>query len=223
MTMNAATIGEADIRLVVERFYNEVRADQTLSAAFGAITDWDDHLERMTQFWSSLMLMTGRYKGNPVAMHLIHAERIRPEMFEHWLALWKKATSDVLPSETAAEVQLKATRIASRLSSALFGAEGANLLIARAAPASQPYRSTPVFSQETIPKPLLQFHTLRPGTWAKLSVLEGSLKYHLHSRPAIDVAAHGSLIIPPEVAHHLEIVQPVKCQLHFYDHQPNLD
>ncbi|MEI2298816.1 DUF1971 domain-containing protein [Ensifer sp. MJa1] len=218
--MKTRAITDAEIRLVVDRFYTDVRGDSSLNAAFAAVTDWDDHLQRMTEFWSSMLLATGRYKGNPVAMHLIHTASIRPEMFKRWLALWHKATSEALPSDIAGELQLKAARIASRLSSALFGPESVDLRSVHPVPVSQPFRSTPVFNEHTIPAPLRQAHSLRPGAWAKLSVLEGVLKYCLPPQPAAELAAATSVVIPPELAHHLEIVGPVRCQLHFYDHEP---
>ena len=43
-----------------------------------AIADWPEHLEKLTAFWSSVMLTSGRYKGNPMAAHLKHREAIRP-------------------------------------------------------------------------------------------------------------------------------------------------
>ncbi|WP_457584851.1 DUF1971 domain-containing protein [Ensifer canadensis] len=219
--MSTDAMAEADIRMVVERFYGEVRADQILNPAFDAITEWDDHLERMTAFWSSMMLSTGRYKGNPIAMHLIHLEHIRPDMFDRWLALWEKVTSEALTSEVATEIQQRAARIAARLSAALFGAERPNFKTSLPPISSQPYRSTPLFNEETIPAPLLKRRQLRPGTWVKLSVIEGSLIYHDDTQPAVSVSADATITIPPDVAHHLQIVGPVKCQLHFYDHQPS--
>ncbi|MBV7518836.1 DUF1971 domain-containing protein [Ensifer sp. ENS12] len=219
--MSTDAITEADIRMVVERFYGEVRVDQILNGAFAAITEWDDHLERMTAFWSSMMLSTGRYKGNPVAMHLIHLEHIRPEMFERWLALWEKVTSDALGPEVATEIQQRAARIAARLSAALFDAERPDFKTLQPQISSQPYRSTAVFNEDTIPGPLLKCHQLRPRTWVKLSVIEGSLVYHREAQPAISAGADTTITIPPDVTHHLQIVGPVKCQLHFYDHQPS--
>lgn len=221
--MSAAPITETQIRLVVDRFYGEVRKDPLLSAGFAPITDWDDHLQRMRDFWSSLMLASGRYKGNPVALHLIHAARIHPEMFKRWLALWQRVTVDTLPADVAAELQLRASRIASRLSGALFGSEGSSLLSIRSSNPALPYKSTPVFDERTIPEPLLRSHQLRPGTWVKLTVLAGSLRYHQHTWPPSSAEIHSSVIVPPEAPHHLEIVSPVKCQLHFYDHKPDLD
>lgn len=221
--MSAAPITETQIRLVVDRFYGEVRKDPLLSEGFAPIVDWDDHLQRMRDFWSSMLLASGRYKGNPVALHLIHAPRIQPEMFKRWLALWQRVTIDTLPADVAAELQLKATRVATRLSGALFGSEGPNFFSVRSSKPALPYKSTPIFDESSIPEPLLRSYELRPGTWVKLTVLAGSLRYHQHTRPPSSAEIHSSVIVPPEVPYHLEIVSPVKCQLHFYDHKPDLD
>ena len=32
---------------------------------------WEPHLEKMRAFWSSLVLASGRYKGNPMMAHLM--------------------------------------------------------------------------------------------------------------------------------------------------------
>ena len=54
----------------------------------------------MVDFWSSVMLTTGRYKGNPMMMHLKHVARIRPEMFARWLELWRETACEVLDDQT---------------------------------------------------------------------------------------------------------------------------
>ena len=52
---------------LVRRFYGRVRADAVLGPIFAdRISDWDPHLERMVAFWSSVALLTGRYRGAPV-------------------------------------------------------------------------------------------------------------------------------------------------------------
>jgi hemoglobin len=85
-----------------------------------AIGDWDAHLEKIEAFWSSLMLGTGRYKGNPVAARRRHLPAITPPMFDRWLALWGDVTSDTLPPATAARLQARAARIAESLKLALY-------------------------------------------------------------------------------------------------------
>jgi hypothetical protein len=52
--------------------YAKVRADSELGPIFKRAIpgDWGPHLATMHDFWSSIMLTSGRYKGNPVAVHL---------------------------------------------------------------------------------------------------------------------------------------------------------
>lgn len=59
---------EAEIAAVVDLFYDRVRADPMLGPVFnGSVKDWPHHLDRLKAFWSSVMLTSGRYKGDPVA------------------------------------------------------------------------------------------------------------------------------------------------------------
>jgi hemoglobin len=116
-----STPDESDLERLVPLFYARVRQDEMIGPVFdAAIADWDDHLERLVAFWSSVMLTTGRYKGNPMAAHLKHLATITPEMFDRWLALWAEVTVDVLPAPKAEALQAKAARIAESLKYALY-------------------------------------------------------------------------------------------------------
>lgn len=116
-----AGIDEQGLRRLVALFYARVRHDAELGPIFNdAVTDWPEHLEKLTNFWSSVMLTSGRYKGNPVAAHLKHRDRIAPALFERWLALWASTTAEVMPPEAAAALQVKASRIAESLQLAMF-------------------------------------------------------------------------------------------------------
>lgn len=117
----AAKIDEQGLGRLIAVFYARVRDDAELGPIFNdAIGDWPEHLEKLTAFWSSVMLTSGRYKGNPVAAHLKHGARIEPALFERWLALWARTTAEVMPPEAAAELQAKAARIAESLQLAMF-------------------------------------------------------------------------------------------------------
>jgi hemoglobin len=114
-------IDEAGLSNVVHAFYGKVRDDAELGPVFdGAISDWPHHLGKMVDFWSSVMLTTGRYKGNPMMMHLKHKARITPALFDRWLALWAETTDALMPPEAAAALQAKAERIAESLQLGLF-------------------------------------------------------------------------------------------------------
>jgi len=111
---------EAALPALLERFYGRVRADAELGPVFeDAVEDWDAHLATLVDFWSSVMLASGRYKGNPTQVHIQHGARISTEMFGRWLALWTQTTDEMMAPDVAAELQAKAGRIAQSLDLAI--------------------------------------------------------------------------------------------------------
>lgn len=118
---NRQPVADEQLELLVDRFYAKVREDMVLGPVFNAaIDDWPEHLERLSAFWSSVMLTTGRYKGNPMAAHLKHVHAIVPAMFERWLELWRETAREILSEVGAAGVIAKAERIAESLQLGLF-------------------------------------------------------------------------------------------------------
>lgn len=116
-----AGINEVDLEQLVGAFYARVRADAKLGPIFNdAIVDWPDHLAKLRDFWSSVMLGSGRYKGQPVPAHLKHKDRITPALFDRWLELWNRTTGELLEADTASALQAKAVRIAESLQLAMF-------------------------------------------------------------------------------------------------------
>ena len=114
-------LDEDRLTAVVHAFYARVRRDEMIGPLFNAaVEDWDEHLDRLSRFWSSVMLTSGRYKGNPMAAHRRHAEAIAPAMFDRWLTLWAEVTDELVPSEAAAALQAKAAHIAESLKLGLF-------------------------------------------------------------------------------------------------------
>ena len=87
-----AEITEPDICRLVDAFYVKVRGDSALGPIFARAIpgDWQPHLEKMYAFWSSVMLTSGRYKGNPVIKHLA-LPGMTPELFTRWLMLFDAA------------------------------------------------------------------------------------------------------------------------------------
>lgn len=118
---DSAQISEEQLASLIPRFYARVRDDALIGPVFeAAIGDWTHHLEKLVNFWSSVMLTSGRYKGSPVAAHLKHLAVITPAMFDRWLALWSQVTSEALSPEIALALQDKAARIAESLKLALY-------------------------------------------------------------------------------------------------------
>ena len=114
--MTDIPITEEDIARLVPRFYARVRRDAVLGPIFdNAIDDWPHHLGKLQAFWSSVMLTSGRYKGQPMVAHLKHAGHMTRENFDRWLTLWTEVTEEELGPQAAAAFQEKAGRIAESL------------------------------------------------------------------------------------------------------------
>jgi hemoglobin len=112
-------ITEPAIAALVERFYSKARRDPMIGPVFSAaVEDWDTHLRKLCDFWSSVMLTTGRYKGNPMAAHVKHP--IEPAFFDRWLLLWRETAAELFAPPIAERFRDKAERIAESLKLALF-------------------------------------------------------------------------------------------------------
>jgi hemoglobin len=111
-----AGVDEAMIRRLVHAFYAKVRADAVLGPIFdGAIGDhWDTHLAKLCGFWSSVTLMTGRFKGSPMSVHL-GVPDIGPAHFARWLQLFGETATEICPPEAATLFRAKADMIARSL------------------------------------------------------------------------------------------------------------
>ncbi|HVY13767.1 MAG TPA: group III truncated hemoglobin [Rhodopila sp.] len=128
MTQNRfPAVTEDSIAVLIDTFYGRVRRHPALGPVFNAAIaedEWPDHLETMRRFWSSVMLASGRYSGNPVAVHRAVAGLERP-LFADWLALFAATAADLFDPGPAAEFAAKAQRIATSLQLALFHRFGA--------------------------------------------------------------------------------------------------
>jgi hemoglobin len=114
-------VSEDGIRQLVDAFYVKVRADSELAPIFARAIpgDWQPHLTKMYAFWSSVMLTTGRYKGNPVAKHVV-IPGVKPELFARWLELFDATSRELFDDVTGEAFRIKAERIAESLKLALF-------------------------------------------------------------------------------------------------------
>lgn len=114
--MEQFPLDDAALTQLVPAFYARIRRDEVLGPIFNkAIGEWPEHLEKLTAFWSSVMLTSGRYKGQPVPAHLKHSESMTAENFSRWLGLWRDVTGEMMQPAAAAELQVKAERIAESL------------------------------------------------------------------------------------------------------------
>lgn len=104
------------ISAFVEAFYGRIREDALLGPIFAArITDWAPHLARMKTFWRSILLGSGEYTGNPMAMHMA-IPGLESEHFVRWLDLFYATLRELEPHPDATgEVGKRARMIADSL------------------------------------------------------------------------------------------------------------
>ncbi|MDR3527972.1 MAG: group III truncated hemoglobin [Rhizomicrobium sp.] len=126
--IGVAGVDEAMIRTLVHRFYAKVRQDPFIGPIFVEAIgeDWGPHLAKLCDFWSSVMLTSGRYKGNPMAVHA-RLNAIQPAHFEHWLALFRQTAAEVCPPEIAAAFAARADNIARSLQMGMTFRPGARV------------------------------------------------------------------------------------------------
>jgi hemoglobin len=97
-------LDEAMIKNVVDRFYALARDDEVIGPVFTtAVPDerWQAHLDTITDFWSSMLLGTGRYQGRPMPKHLA-LPYLTDAHFRRWLALFRFTVNELCPPEIAA-------------------------------------------------------------------------------------------------------------------------
>ncbi|MBT9393159.1 group III truncated hemoglobin [Hymenobacter sp. NST-14] len=103
---------ENDIRQLVDGFYQRVQTDELLGPVFGAVVQdqWPRHLATMYDFWSGLLLGTGRYRGRPFPKHLVLP--IDGRHFRRWLTLFVENTEARFQGPVADEAIYRAGTIA---------------------------------------------------------------------------------------------------------------
>ena len=112
----AKPIDEPRIRRMVEHFYEKVRADSLLGPVFESrrAGRWPAHLDKMVDFWTSALLRSDRYGGNPRAAHSAIPD-ISPRHFERWLELFEQTLAATFDDETANQIHARARAMAQGL------------------------------------------------------------------------------------------------------------
>lgn len=107
---------EADIKQLVDSFYQKVQKNEALNHVFNHVAkiDWDHHLPKMYAFWSSIIFGSASYKGNPMEVHKnLHAHfPLTKELFDDWLALFLENLDTQFTGENALKASNSARSIA---------------------------------------------------------------------------------------------------------------
>ena len=103
---------EADIKLLVDSFYDSVNQDELLSPVFNSFAqvNWQTHLPVMYNFWSTVLLGNMTYRGQPFPKHL--RLPIEAKHFNRWTKLFTHTVDTHFIGSKATEATQKATSIA---------------------------------------------------------------------------------------------------------------
>ncbi len=116
-------IDEPMIERLVRLFYQRIQAEPVLGPIFAArVTDWEHHIAKLCAFWSSVALMTGRYHGQPMRMHMDIP--VNGAHFDRWLELFERTAAEVCLPAAAEHFIERARRIADSLELGIATAQG---------------------------------------------------------------------------------------------------
>ncbi len=102
-----------DIKILVDDFYLKVKNDQLLSPVFATRIqgkDWEKHLNRMYDFWNTVLFFQRGYKGNPFSKHL--GFPITEVHFSKWVELFTETVDHHFSGEKADETKKRANNMA---------------------------------------------------------------------------------------------------------------
>lgn len=118
-------LNRESIATLVQRFYDDVRADAALAPIFNASVGehWPEHLDKLTDFWCTVMLASGEYQGNVYGKHMALARRddVEAAHFQRWLALFERHAQALFAPAVSADFMTVARRIATSLQLGLLG------------------------------------------------------------------------------------------------------
>lgn len=105
-----------DVSLIVRSFYAKVRTDETLAHIFNnIITNWEEHLEKLTDFWTMQLFGGKVYNGNPIKVHQEVDDQSNHEVtayhFGTWLNLWFETIDANFTGENADTLKRRARKM----------------------------------------------------------------------------------------------------------------
>lgn len=218
-----AGVSEAMIAGLVARFYERVRADDLLGPIFEArVHDWPAHVAKLSAFWSSVTLMSGRFKGSPMAAHLA-IPGLEPAHFDRWLGLWRDTARACCPPAAAQLFSAKAEMIAQSLSLGAAAHQGRLPAATALPPDVQLYGRTPTFTEATTPAGLQQAHSTAPGVWGRIVVEAGALRYRITDPARVPVETvlrpDEPGVVEPTIRHEVAPQGPVRFHVEFHRHR----
>jgi hemoglobin len=114
-----------DVSKLVHHFYEKIRQNKDIGHFFNEmILDWDEHLEKLTDFWETNLFFKRNYKGNPKLAHQNvdkhFNESIEQKHFGIWLNLWFETINLYFEGEIADRAKNNARKMASHIFMSIY-------------------------------------------------------------------------------------------------------
>ncbi|MBP4140820.1 group III truncated hemoglobin [Flavobacterium sp. P4023] len=114
-----------DLKLLVSTFYEKIRADQEIGFFFNeTITNWEEHLEKLTDFWEMNIFGTRKFTGNPIVAHNAvdkkFNQQITSNTFGIWLNIWFATIDELFVGENADVLKRRAQKMSTFLFMNIF-------------------------------------------------------------------------------------------------------
>ncbi len=114
-----------DLSLLVRTFYAKIRANEEMGHYFNeTITDWEAHLEKLTDFWENNLFAVRKYFGDPLKAHVEVDEKfhhtVTPDVFGLWLNLWFEALEELFEGENMEILKRRARKMGTFLMISIY-------------------------------------------------------------------------------------------------------
>ncbi len=105
-----------DIERLVRAFYARALDDTMIGYLFTDVAnlDLEAHVPVISDFWETILLGSGSYRGGAYAVHaqLNQKSPLRGGHFERWITLWTQTVDELFDGPRALEAKAHAQRVA---------------------------------------------------------------------------------------------------------------
>ncbi|MEQ1702869.1 MAG: group III truncated hemoglobin [Ilumatobacteraceae bacterium] len=120
-------VERSDVERLVLAFYRQAAMDSLLGPVFAAsITDWNQHIETLVDFWCWQLFGERGYVGNPLRAHEPAHGRtpFTATHYERWVSLFVETTDETFAGPAADLAKSRAIKMARSMQRLLGGHEG---------------------------------------------------------------------------------------------------
>ena len=105
-----------DLSLLVCTFYGKIQNNHEIGRFFNeTIHDWEDHMEKLTDFWENNLFGARKYTGNPVKVHVEVDQKfnhaINQNVFGLWINLWFATLEELFEGENVEILKRRARKM----------------------------------------------------------------------------------------------------------------